>query len=154
MQSRRRLVPKAPSPSSAAVTAVMRGNTREGTRPEIIVRQLLHRMGYRYRLHSKNLPGRPDIVFSSRHIVIQVNGCFWHQHPERYCPLQSKPRSNRNYWDAKLRRNVMRDEENREKLNALGWTVLVIWECQCSELKGLMRKLMRALGPPNRRTVV
>ena len=99
------------------------------TGPELLVRRLLRDMGFRgYRIHFEKLPGRPDIVFTKRKKVIFVHGCFWHGHT---CPAGShRPKSNEEYWDAKLLRNVERDQKHLSEIIALGWQVLVIWECQ------------------------
>jgi len=124
-------VPRSPGPSSLAVSAAMRGNTKKNTRPEMAVRKRLHRLGYRFRLHVADLPGRPDIVLSRHRTVIQVRGCFWHQHADPGCPLRAKPRSNTQYWEPKLQRNVERDAEQDAALESLGWRVITVWECQC-----------------------
>lgn len=147
MRSRsRRLVPVAPSPTSPAVAAAMRGNKRTNTKPELVIRRLLHALGYRYRLHPPDLPGKPDIVFRSRRSIVQVHGCFWHQHPDPSCSLRSKPRSNRRYWNAKLGRNVERDRDHEARLRSLGWRVFTVWECQCSEPQHLTRQLQKFLS--------
>ena len=117
------------------------------TLPELTVRHLLHSMGFRYRLHRSDLPGKPDIVFRSRKIVIFVHGCFWHQHPDPRCPLRSKPRSNTGYWDAKLERNVERDTENSARLGSLGWRTLTVWECEIRDSRRLSARLGTLLGP-------
>lgn len=145
---KRRLVPISPPPSSAGVTAAMRGNRRTDTKPEWFVRRLLYSLGYRYRLHAQSLPGKPDIIFSRKRCAIQVRGCFWHQHPSSSCPLRSRPRSNTSYWNAKLDRNVARDRERDAQLRALGWRVLTIWECECNIASKLGSKLERFLGLP------
>lgn len=116
------------------------------TRPEMIVRRLVHSMGYRYRLHRKNLPGKPDLVLSGLRKVIFVHGCFWHQHNDPECRITRRPKSNRDYWIPKLTRNVARDKAHQRKLLELGWDVLVIWECQVSVLDVLKAKLKRFLG--------
>ena len=102
---------KSPPASSAAVAAVMRGNKKVDTQPELVVRRLLHGLGYRYRTHVRDLPGKPDLAFNRRRLVVQVHGCFWHQHADPACPLRSRPRANTTYWDAKLSRNVERDAQ-------------------------------------------
>lgn len=114
------------------------------TQPEMIVRRLLHRLGYRYRLHLKTVPGRPDIAFPARNKVILIHGCFWHQHD---CKAGRLPKSNVAFWRAKLRRNVERDQEVLKSFDALGWGVLTLWEC---EMKGvdLTDRLIAFLGPP------
>lgn len=106
----------------------MRQVRSSDTKPEMTVRRLIHGMGYRYRLHRRDLPGCPDLVFPGRRKVIFVHGCFWHGHD---CPSGRKqPKTNRDYWSRKLQRNAERDRANVEKLHAAGWDVLVIWECQ------------------------
>ena len=115
------------------------------TKPEMAVRRLLHAVGYRFRVNDRNLPGRPDIVFSKRRSVIFVHGCFWHQHEG--CIDCSRPDSNREYWRPKLLRNVMRDEENVRKLTQMGWRVFVIWECQTKRVDDVVAQCSRFLGP-------
>ena len=139
------LVPKPPRPSNLAVSAAMRGNRRINTKPELLVRRTLFRLGYRYRLHRNDLPGKPDIVFPSRRALIQVHGCFWHQH--NGCSLGTMPRTNIPYWSAKLARNVARDRQSIEALEALGWRVLVVWECQAQEPNLAAQKVKKFLGP-------
>lgn len=107
----------------------------KNTGPEMIVRRILHRLGYRYKLYDKNLPGKPDIVFRKRKKIILVNGCFWHQHDG--CKMAKLPKSNTEYWHPKLNKNRQRDELNRIKLLQNGWTILVIWECQIKLTKDL-----------------
>jgi DNA mismatch endonuclease, patch repair protein len=140
-------IPLAPPPSSAAVSAVMRGNAGSNTRPELAVRRVLSQLGYRYRLHARSLPGRPDIYFAGRRKVIFVHGCFWHQHGSGECPLRSQPRSNVSYWEAKLRRNVQRDATNLATLLALGWQSTIVWECEINNQGRLRRLLTNFLGP-------
>lgn len=111
----------------------------KGMKPEMTVRRLLHSMGYRYRVHG-DLPGKPDLVFPARRKVIFVHGCFWHQHPDPACKIVRRPKSNRSYWSAKLRRNVERDAENCARLHGLGWKVLVIWECEVRAGTGLAER--------------
>jgi DNA mismatch endonuclease (patch repair protein) len=100
----------------------------KNTKPELVVRSLVHRLGYRYRLHQKGLPGKPDLVFASRRKVIFVHGCFWHMHECRYGAV--KPATNASFWETKRLSNVERDKNNRIVLEQIGWQVLVIWECQ------------------------
>lgn len=111
------------------------------TKPEMAVRKLLFSMGYRYRLHRKDLPGKPDIIFTSRKKAIFVHGCFWHQHNSSDCPLVAKPGSNKDFWEKKLRGNVERDRKNLNALKALGWDVLVVWECDLRNVKKLKKVL-------------
>lgn len=112
----------------------MRQIKSAGTKPEMIVRRLVHSLGYRYRLHRRDLPGKPDLVFGPRKKVIFVHGCFWHQHADASCVDSRLPKSNPEYWTKKLQRNVQRDRENRERLEAAGWQVHVIWECELDNL--------------------
>lgn len=111
----------------------------ENTSPERLVRSLAHRMGYRFRLHCKDLPGKPDIVLPRHKKVIFVHGCFWHQHEG--CPHAARPTSNIEYWNRKLDRNMVRDRENLHKLAYLGWNVLIVWECETRDRDKLLEKL-------------
>lgn len=106
---------------------VMRQVRGKDTKPEIRVRRLLHRLGFRFRLHRDNLPGKPDIVLPKWRAVIFVHGCFWHQHPG--CSRAARPTSNVEFWNKKLDRNVRRDAENIRQLEEAGWRVFVVWEC-------------------------
>ncbi len=115
------------------------------TAPEIAVRKLLHRLGYRFRLHGSDLPGKPDIVFRGRRKVVFVHGCFWHQHPE--CREGRLPGTNVGYWAPKLRRNVERDKQAQEALAAAGWDVLLLWECQVPDEDALTLALRSFLDP-------
>lgn len=124
------------------------------TLPEMLVRRMVHAMGYRYRLHRKDLPGRPDMTFARLGRIIQVHGCFWHQHDDPDCPANRRPKSNRGYWNAKLDRNQVRDAENYSALRQLGWQVLVVWECQLKDTAALSARLeafLSAPPPPRRR---
>ncbi len=103
------------------------------TGPEMVVRRLIHEMGYRYRLHVRSLPGSPDLVFRSRRKAIFVHGCFWHRHDDSACKLARLPKSRSEFWVPKLEANAKRDARNQEELRALGWDVLVIWECQLKD---------------------
>ncbi|HAD08299.1 MAG TPA: very short patch repair endonuclease [Porticoccaceae bacterium] len=96
--------------------------------PEMKLRRLVHGMGYRYRLHVKELPGKPDMVFPSRHAVIFMHGCFWHRH--KACKLARLPKSRLDFWQPKLEENRKRDLRNQERLKKMGWRMLVVWECQ------------------------
>lgn len=106
----------------------MRAVRSRDTGPEMRVRRALHAAGLRYRLHDAALPGKPDLVFSSRHVALFVHGCFWHQHGG--CKAATRPQSHLDYWTRKLNRNVERDARQRAELEALGWTVKIIWECE------------------------
>ena len=114
--------------SPKARSAHMRRIHKTGTKPEMRVRRAAHRLGYRFRLHRKDLPGTPDLVFPRLKKVVEVRGCFWHQHPG--CRLARQPKSRLDYWLPKLERNRARDLETTTALRALGWSVLVVWECQ------------------------
>jgi DNA mismatch endonuclease, patch repair protein len=116
------------------------------TKPEILVRRLIHGMGYRYRLHAPDLPGRPDLVFPSRRKVVFVHGCFWHRHPSPRCALARLPKSRLNFWRTKLEGNRVRDGMTEAKLRRLGWKVMVIWECQANSLPRLVHRIQRFLG--------
>jgi DNA mismatch endonuclease (patch repair protein) len=109
----------------------------EDTKPELAVRSFIHRKGYRFRLHDKNLPGKPDIVLKKYKTVIFVHGCFWHQH--KGCKRASVPKSNMDYWIPKLEGNKVKDRKNRCLLKRLGWTVIVIWECEAENIKKLKK---------------
>lgn len=118
------------------IMAKVRG---ENTSPERLVRSLVHKLGYRFRLHRKDLPGKPDIVLPRHKKVIFVHGCFWHQHEG--CPHAARPTSNIEYWNRKLDRNMVRDRENLHKLEYLGWNVLIVWECETRDHEKLLEKL-------------
>ena len=112
-----------------------------GTKPEMTVRRLVHAMGYRYRLHRSDLPGKPDLVFAKRRKIIFVHGCFWHQHDDPNCKLASIPKSNQEYWLPKLRKNTQRDAHACAQLAEAGWRVLVIWECQLKDKEALIESI-------------
>ncbi|UUR08283.1 very short patch repair endonuclease [Sphingomonas glaciei] len=116
------------------------------SKPEMQVRRLLHSLGYRFRLHRKDLPGKPDIVLPGRQAVIEVRGCFWHVHPDPKCKDARPPASNKGYWSSKLGRNVQRDAANLAALEALGWRVLVLWECEVAS-PDLAARLSHFLNP-------
>ena len=115
------------------------------TKPELTVRRLVHRMGYRYRLHRRDLPGTPDLVFPRRKKAIYVHGCFWHRHPDPACKLARLPKSRLDFWKPKLEGNRCRDEESQAKLRELGWNVLVVWECQIARSDHLENTLREFL---------
>jgi len=112
------------------------------TKPEKIVRSLLHRLGYRFRLHRKNLPGTPDIVFPSRHLALFVHGCFWHGHG---CRIGQLPKSRLDYWQPKIEANRDRDRHKEAALIAKGWRVAVVWQCELADLDSLRDQLIRLL---------
>lgn len=116
------------------------------TKPEMIVRRLLHRMNYRFRLHRKDLPGSPDIVFGRRRKAIFVHGCFWHRHPG--CSKASTPKKRVEFWAEKFDRNVERDRAAETELQQAGWKILVIWECETRFLEPLEKKLKAFLEQP------
>lgn len=115
------------------------------TKPELLVRRLLHGMGYRYRLHARDLPGRPDIVFRGRKKAIFVHGCFWHRHPDPICKLSRLPKTRLDFWFPKLEGNRQRDVTNVERLEAMGWNVLLVWECELRDREQLANKLFAFL---------
>lgn len=119
----------------------MRAIRSKDTAPELAVRRLAHAMGYRFRLYRKDLPGKPDLVFPGRRKVVFVHGCFWHQHPLERCADGRRPKSNTGYWDEKLARNTARDAGNQTSLKALGWDVLVVWECETAQTEKLRSML-------------
>ena len=108
---------------------IMRAIRSSDTKPELVVRRLLHASGFRFRLRTAKLPGKPDIVMSIWRTVVFVNGCFWHQHYG--CPRSTLPGTRKNYWHPKLAKNVERDLNEQEQLLQLGWRVLIVWECAC-----------------------
>lgn len=116
------------------------------TKPELAVRRALHAQGYRFRLHGRGLPGRPDLVFRRRRVVVFVHGCFWHRHDG--CARSRLPKSRADYWRAKFETNVRRDERNVRALAADGWRVFVAWECEVERDETLLDRLTSFLGPP------
>lgn len=117
-----------------------------GSAPEMKLRRLVHRMGFRYRLHVKELPGKPDLVFPSRRAVIFMHGCFWHRH--RGCKLARLPKSKLEFWKPKLEANRKRDIKNQRRLKASGWRVLVVWECELMDtdrVSGIVRELLEKM---------
>jgi DNA mismatch endonuclease (patch repair protein) len=129
--------------SSARRSEIMSHIRSKGMVPEMRVRRLIHHMGFRYRLHGKNLPGRPDLVFPGRRKVIFVHGCFWHQHAN--CSISRIPKSNKAYWKTKLAKNVERDKEHQRRLKELGWQVLIIWECTIRDVPQLQNRIRQFL---------
>ena len=117
------------------------------TKPELIVRRLLHRLGYRYRLHARDLPGKPDIVFRGGRKAIYVHGCFWHRHPDPACKLARLPKTRQDFWLPKLEGNRRRDIENQRRLTEMGWDCLLVWECEIGRVDQpeLTRKLRQFL---------
>jgi DNA mismatch endonuclease (patch repair protein) len=124
-------------------SAIMSRIRGRDTLPEMIVRRLVHSMGYRYRLHVAKMPGKPDLVFSKLKCVIEVRGCFWHQH--RGCSRSDIPKTRPEFWGPKLARNQRRDEENMRKIRHLGWRLCVVWECETKDTGKLFKRLGRFL---------
>ena len=115
----------------------------QDTAPEMAVRRILHRMGYRFRLHQRDLPGKPDVVLSRYSTIFLVHGCFWHRHPS--CRFAYSPKSRVDFWQAKFEANVTRDRKVERQLWEMGWTVRIIWECETFNLDSLEALLRRVL---------
>lgn len=128
---------------------IMQSVGRKDTGAEVAVRRLLHRLGYRYRLHVGTLPGKPDIAFAPRRRVVFVHGCFWHGHG---CKKGQLPKSNQAYWQPKIESNKSRDASVQARLEADGWRVLTVWECQTKDDIGLSAELSSFLGAPKFRS--
>lgn len=129
----------------ASVRSALMSRVRgKNTRPELTVRSLAHRLGFRFRLHRADLPGKPDLVFPRLRRVVFVHGCFWHQHPG--CRRSARPTSRVDFWNKKLSKNAARDKGNIEKLTQLGWKVLIVWECEARKPDTVARKLLVFLG--------
>lgn len=134
-------------PITEARSQLMSRIRRSDTKPERIVRSVLHRLGYRFRIQYKGVPGRPDIAFPGRHKAIQVHGCFWHQHPG--CRHARLPATRRDFWEAKFERNRERDDRLLAKAQGQGWDILTLWECGIVDGPGLEQALVAFLGPTN-----
>lgn len=128
---------------SATRSRMMSGIQGKDTKPELLVRKYLHGRGIRFRLHAKELPGKPDLVFPKYHAVVFVHGCFWHQHPK--CKYAYLPKSNTAFWENKLQSNQARDKVNEAALKDLGWRVIIIWECSIDD-KSLARLASKIKG--------
>ncbi len=113
----------------------------KNTKPEIAVRKLLHSMGYRFRLHRKDLPGSPDIVLPKYKTVIFVHGCFWHRHEN--CKYASTPKTRKEFWNKKFNDNILRDKKNLEILSSLGWKIIIIWECEIRNKKINLEQIIK-----------
>ncbi|MDR3791833.1 MAG: DNA mismatch endonuclease Vsr [Terracidiphilus sp.] len=122
---------------------IMRRVHSTNTKPEVQVRSIAHRLGFRFRLHRADLPGKPDIVFPALGKIVFVHGCFWHRH--KNCKEATMPASRREYWEMKLERNATRDKRNNSALRKLGWRVLVVWECQLKTPERVESRLKRFL---------
>jgi DNA mismatch endonuclease (patch repair protein) len=142
------IIPVVDSAITAERSRLMAGVRTKHTGIELIVRRLAHSLGYRYRLHRTGMPGTPDLIFPSRRKVIFVHGCFWHRHTQ--CAKGSIPKTRRDFWEAKLAKNVSRDQRVLRDLNVLGWQALVVWECELKDRDVLATRLRDFLGPPLR----
>lgn len=132
-----------PDPLTAEQRSALMAQIRsKNTKPEMLVRRLTHGLGYRYRLHAQNLPGKPDLVFRSRKKAIFVHGCFWHLHG---CERYSLPKTRTHFWLDKLETNRQRDRRNIRKLRAMGWSVMIIWECQTKDISRLTKRIIKFL---------
>lgn len=131
---------------TAHTSKKMKAVRQKNTGAEVVTRQVLHGLGLRFRLHRKELPGSPDIVLARHETVIFVHGCYWHRHPG--CKYASTPKTNQDFWLPKLDRNVERDAHKEEALQALGWRVLIVWECETRDLATLESRLRREFGLP------
>jgi DNA mismatch endonuclease, patch repair protein len=123
---------------------IMSSIGQRNTKPEIIVRKLLHRMGYRFRLHRRDLPGKPDIVLPKYRTVIFVHGCFWHGHLE--CSRAKLPETNKEFWEKKTEKNRQRDRSNIEDLTRLKWRVITVWQCELKDMKKLHDRIQHTLS--------
>jgi DNA mismatch endonuclease (patch repair protein) len=117
----------------------------KNTNPELAVRRMVHALGYRYRLHCKTLPGKPDLVFPSRRKIILVHGCFWHRH--RKCQYATSPKTRVRFWEEKFRANTTRDRRTARELKKMGWVVKVVWQCELKNPQRLTRHLDEFLSP-------
>ncbi|MFP4546918.1 MAG: very short patch repair endonuclease [Fidelibacterota bacterium] len=123
---------------------IMSNISDSNTKPEIIVRSILHKMGYRFRLHKKNLPGKPDIVLPKHRKIIFVHGCFWHSHEN--CRRSKRPSTNTKFWSKKLDSNKKRDKKILKQLKDIGWKVLIVWTCEINKIENLKNKLKMFLN--------
>ena len=115
----------------------------KNTKPEIAVRKVLHSMGYRFRLHGKDLPGSPDIVLPKYRTVIFVHGCFWHRHEN--CKYATTPKTREEFWESKFKENVIRDKSLQKKLSAIGWKIIIVWECEIKDKNLLIKDRLKGL---------
>jgi DNA mismatch endonuclease (patch repair protein) len=113
------------------------------TKPEILVRSIVHNFGFRFRKHKSELPGKPDIVLTKYRKVVFIHGCFWHGHKK--CSRSSRPQSNKSFWAEKLDKNIARDKRNKHDLELQGWKVLIIWECETKNMEKLRKKVSKFL---------
>ena len=134
-----------PDPLDASARSRLMGRVRQkDTEPEMDVRRILHAMGYRYRLHVSELPGRPDIVLPRHHTVVQVNGCFWHGHET--CSRGKLPSSNREFWVDKINKNRARDAATEIELESMGWRVITVWQCELKDKEAVRERLRASIG--------
>ncbi len=131
-------------PTTPFRSSLMKKVRQRDTKPEMVVRRAAHRLGYRFRLQRKDLPGRPDLVFARRKVAVFVHGCFWHRHSG--CRHASTPKANAGFWHEKFRCNVERDARKESELRQLGWKVLIIWECETGDEELLRLRLSKFLG--------
>lgn len=124
-------------------TEIMAAVKSKNTSPEMTLRRLLHALGYRYRLHDRKLPGRPDVVFPIRKKAIFINGCFWHRHDG--CRYSTTPKTRVEFWEAKFAANVSRDHRNIAALEQMGWSVAVVWQCELKQPETVLARLTRFL---------
>lgn len=129
---------------SAKRSLIMAAVHSKHTKPEVVVRKIVYGLGYRYRLHAKNLPGRPDLVFPGKRKAIFVHGCFWHRHTG--CRYATSPKTRVQFWESKFQTNVDRDRRNVSDLESLGWKVLTVWQCELKKLGTLTERLNEFLG--------
>lgn len=120
-------------------SALMARVRSKDSKPELVVRKLAHRLGYRFRLHRRDLPGTPDLIFPRLRKAIFVHGCFWHRH--RGCSRTTNPKTRATFWSEKFERNIRRDKKKQSQLNVLGWDVQVIWECETFNCRDVSRRL-------------
>lgn len=130
--------------TKAKRSEIMKSVGTKNTGPEIVVRKALHRMGYRFRLHRKDLPGSPDIVLPKYKTVIFVHGCFWHRH--KGCKKATTPKTNVDYWNEKFEHNVARDKNNKRALRDLGWNVVTVWQCELKTVEQAQALLKQRLN--------
>lgn len=134
-----------PGPAVDPKRSALMGRVKgKHSKPEVAVRKIVHALGYRFRLHSRNLPGTPDLVLPRLRKVLFVHGCFWHRHEG--CGRTTSPKTRAAFWAEKFQCNIARDDDKARQLRALGWDVLIVWECETFDLHRLTRRLSKALG--------
>ena len=136
MEQIKQIVPKSRSYNMSRIKSI-------NTKPELVVRKLITELGFRYRVHVKELPVKPDLVFKKRKKAIYVNGCFWHRHNK--CKFSTVPKTNIDFWTKKFDENVLRDERNHRSMHEMGWQFLVLWECEIKKRDTLKEKLLEFL---------